>query len=119
MYLDHQLLHLGGLVEGTERAVQFTRPEDGEIARLQRQIAGLLIIDKPEVGMGMVGTVTHLVVGTHTYPLFTAQQQLDIEILLVKLTTAICRGLSQISSFTRQNRFRPSISVLPSGASPQ
>jgi hypothetical protein len=37
--------------------MQFSRPEDGEVAGLQRQITGLVVIDEPEIGVGMIGTV--------------------------------------------------------------
>jgi hypothetical protein len=55
--LDDQLLDRTWGRQGTEGAMQFSRPEDGEVAGLQRQITGLFVIDEPEIGVRMIGTV--------------------------------------------------------------
>lgn len=76
--------------------MQFSRPEDGEVAGLQRQITGLLVIDEPEIGVRMVSTVPAVGVRAHADPLLAAQQQLDVQILLMKLAPAIRHRLCQI-----------------------
>ena len=71
--------------------MQFSRPEDGKVAGLQRQITGLVVIDEPEIGVGMIGAVAHIGMGPYAYPLLPPQQQLDIQILLIT-TSAMMRA---------------------------
>ena len=101
--LDDQLLDRTWGRQGTEGAMQFSRPEDGEVAGLQRQITGLLVIDEPEIGVRMVGTVPAVGVRAHADPL-AAQQQLDVQILLMKLAPAIRHRLCQILAHQAEQR---------------
>ncbi|MNC14966.1 hypothetical protein D3C75_627590 [compost metagenome] len=90
--------------------MQFSRPEDGKVAGLQRQITGLVVIDEPEIGVGMIGAVAHIGMGPDADPLLPPQQQLDIQILLMKLAAAIRDRLGQ--RFAHQTKQLEAVYVL-------